>query len=196
MNDYRSLPCVLGRFVEDHINFVPRGKDHQDFRRQSLSFSNDFYDVESAKLEHIYQLKRESTNCNVELGMNSPGILLDRITILTIKKTMLGEDCAIAEVEEALVDMLDVFDNCGCAKRHLLKKQSGIELELGGFGHTLLHLLASNLRMWLSQEIFYLGVSPEDLGYTVNDFVELWGFENQFRNACIDEIEVLFMPRV
>jgi len=196
MSDYRSLLGVLGRFVENHINLVAREKDHQYFRRQSLSFTNDFHDVESAGLEHIYRLNRESSNLEVELGMNSPGILLDRVTILAIKKIMLNDDRAIADVDEALVDMLAVFEGCGYEKRHLLKKQSVIELELSGFGHALLHLLASNLRMWLSQEIFYLGVAPEDLGYTVNDFVQLWGFENQFRNACIDKLELLFMPCV
>lgn len=194
MKGYHSLPLVLGRFVKEHMDSVARGRNHQYFRRQSLAFTNEFHGLEGETLEVFYQKKSGATNRKIEIGMNSPGILLDRITILTIKKGMLTDHSAAGDVDEAIIDMLAVFETCGYAKRHLLKKQSGIELELDGFGHTLLHLLASNLRMWLSQEIFYLGVSPEDLGYTVNDFVELWGFENQFRNACIDRIEISFMP--
>lgn len=194
MKDYLSLPIILGRFVEEHTDSVARGDNHKHFRRRSLDFTDEFHNVEGATLEFFHRKKSESGIKNIEIGMNSPGILLDRITILTIKKAMLPDYQAAAEVDEAIIDMLSVFENCGYAKRHLLKKQSGVEIELGGFGHTLLHLLASNLRMWLSQEIFYLGVSPEDLGYTVNDFVELWGFENQYRNACIDRIEISFTP--
>jgi len=184
-----NLAKVLFDFVKLHNELLSRDEGHRVLRERSLSYVDYYPKKEKDVLRDFFLATRIKSGTPVELGMNSPGILLDRVTILTVKLLHVVSPEESAEVRQTISEVLSLSTCFRPAKRSLLKKQSGLQVSLESFEGALLHLAASNLRMWLSQDIFYSDNHWQDYDYNVADLVELWGYENKFRNACIIAID-------
>jgi len=120
-------------------------------RNEQLSLNCDRF---SEILNKILENNRSS---EIENGMNTFGILLDRITILKCKSKFSQDETSRFVAEGQLARIIISLENCGRGDAELLKKEQ-VEQHLGGFsshGQALITLLRSNIAMWLNQDLLY-----------------------------------------
>jgi len=138
-----------------------------------------------------------------ELGMNSPGILWDRITILicklVIKSPTYIKQCKATpssgptDVNEQIADILTVLHSSLPAKSILLaKEQTERVRNPPSLAESLGVLMKSNIGMWLNQDLLYTK-DPQSVPTTrLQTYIALFAVYNSERNRAIEEIEISY----
>jgi hypothetical protein len=145
-------------------------------------------DLEICKNEFI-----STGSVRFEKGMNSHGILFDRLTILLCKKYLASQEhFSIAETTQQITDIVDVISNAGLARSPMLAKEatSRIQTSPESFGAVLISLQMSNLLMWINQDLLYtsnVDLEPES---RLRDYIKFFGVSNRERNLAIESIDL------
>jgi hypothetical protein len=133
------------------------------------------------------------------VGMNSVGILADRLTILICKSWYLRHrQNQIAGADHVcsaqIPDIVGALAQCAPGHASLLEKVSSKKPEIfaRSFQEAYYGLLSANILMWETQEMLYLydmeTVEPEML----RDYIRFFSHANMQRNAFISQSEQLY----
>ncbi|CAA7620031.1 hypothetical protein [Magnetospirillum sp. SS-4] len=133
------------------------------------------------------------------VGMNTVGILCDRVTILLMKEWALRrKEGRHAEADHLLetqvASIVDALADASPGDPTLLNKVSTLTAEVNGdsWGAAYFGLLASNLLMWETQEILYRGDIMALPGDELRLYIYWFSRANMLRNECISRCERLF----
>ena len=163
-------------------------------------------DLETVELDGRFAAQYwNSLFLGFEYGMNTPGILWDRLTILVCKlvlassfsrhstspSAVLGD-----EVMTQINGVLEVLHNSMPAKTVLLaKEQTARVSEAQSLSKSLLKLLQSNLGMWINQDLLYSKDADLVPSSRLNSYIIFFGRYNSKRNSSIEEIDLLYRRR-
>ena len=122
-------------------------------------------------------------------GLNTYGMLIDRLTILFIRSTITR--CAD---HIQINDMLSAIDDCKPGSSSTFNKITTIVERSGEIDafHSLVDLLTTNLLLWLAQDVLYLR-GPESLpDQELRAYIVFFAEQNVYRNHLISSSERLF----
>jgi len=140
-----------------------------------------------------------------EDGMNSPGILWDRLTILNCKLLFTSPDSLhhkpslhknLGNVLLELTSVMKALNNSLPAKHILLAKEStNRQKTVVPLEDSLWSLQSSNIAMWINQDLLYT-VSVDDVGpQRLRDYIHFFSKANRIRNIAIENIELFYIHK-
>lgn len=146
-----------------------------------------------------------STNF-VEDGMNSPGILWDRLTILNCKYLFTASDSAhynpafhkdLGNVQIELESVTKALSEALPARNILLAKEAtNRQHEIVPLEDSLWMLQTSNIAMWINQDLLYT-VSADDVNpERLRDYIKFFSKANRIRNTAIENIEIFYSNKM
>ena len=154
--------------------------------------------LESRKAEELAHMRAvvrpepDRTPRGEPVGMNSIGILLDRLTILICKEWFLRHRQKRAEAADELyrTQTLEIVGALALARpgdAKLLEKVSTIRTEASAdsFEDAYYGLLAANLLMWETQEVLYIRDMEAMPAEELRDYIRFFSQANMRRNAYI-----------
>ncbi len=132
-------------------------------------------------------------------GMNTIGILADRLTILVCKEWYLRHrQQRPAEAETVLQTHIpDIVASLAAARpghAKLLEKVSALPTgtAAGSFAEAYYGILSANILMWETQEMLYTRDMDAVPAEEVRDYIRFFSQANMLRNACIAACETWF----
>lgn len=135
-------------------------------------------------------------------GLNTIGILTDRLTILLIKEWCLRNkqndpDKADKLFRTQTQDILRALANCQPGNSSLNSKITGIETEVhaSDWEDAFYQLLGINLILWESQEVLYIKDIATLSCKELRDYLKWFAHGNLQRNALIELSETLFWKK-
>ena len=160
-------------------------------------------DPEAAGLDSRFAAQCWSTRfLGFECGMNTPGILWDRLTILISKLIFASSlskhsvnrsEVPAEEVITQIAGVLEVLHNSMPAKTALLaKEQTARVIEVQSLANSLLKLLHSNLGMWINQDLLYTKDASIVTCSRLKNYITFFGRYNRQRNSAIEEVDLLY----
>ena len=130
------------------------------------------------------------------VGMNTIGILADRLTILCVKAWNIEHKQGDAAGAEALrrthlKQVVDCMASCGPGEADLLKKVTGLtsDVDVSSWEQAYYGLLASNVLLWEAQEVLYLKDINTAPCEELRDYIRWFSYGNIDRNKCISACE-------
>ena len=137
-----------------------------------------------------------------EDGMNSPGILWDRLTILNCKyfftsPTSPHFDSKIhskeVDIGSELMSVLNALHSARPPRHVLLAKEATQRQTVApDIGTSLCQLQYSNLAMWINQDLLYT-VSADDVEpKRLREYIKFFSEANKIRNTAIEHIELFY----
>lgn len=127
-------------------------------------------------------------------GMNTMGVLLDRLSILALRTYILGADTRDISQVEHICDILECIDASqpGSSSKFTKLTNLKVELEVSSFISAFAHLCLSNGALWLSQDVLYLR-GPDKLDAAeLRKYITFFAHYNILRNTSIEACETLF----
>lgn len=160
---------------------------------------NDFQSY-GEKLVNATEFRRSS---DFEEGMNSPGILWDRLTILNCKLLFTATDSIhhkpelhrnLGNVLSEIKSVSNALNNSLPAKHILLAKEAtSRQKTLTPLENSLWLLQQSNIAMWINQDLLYT-VSADDVQpQRLRDYIRFFSVANRIRNTAIESIEHFYI---
>jgi hypothetical protein len=154
---------------------------------------------ELARLRALQRVPPDRRRQTEPAGMNTIGILADRLTILMCKEWYLrhrqGRPADADEIDRTQTsDIITVLSQARPGHARLLEKVSTISSKAaaGSFEEAYYGLLSANILMWETQEMLYTknmeSVDPEEL----RDYIRFFSQANMLRNAFITRCETLY----
>ena len=142
----------------------------------------------------------------LEEGMNSPGILWDRLTILNCKYLFTAPDSVHHKPQvhnnlgNVMVELDSVRKALAQAKpaRHILlaKEATDRQREVVPLAESLWMLQMSNIAMWINQDLLYT-VSADDVEpQRLRDYISFFSKANRVRNTAIEQIEIYYSMKM
>lgn len=142
----------------------------------------------------------------LEYGMNSPGILWDRLTILNCKYLFTAPDSIhhnpvfhkdLGNVKSELEGVMRVLIKSHPAKNILLAKEAtNRQHVIIPLGESTWALQMSNIAMWINQDLLYT-VSAEDVDpQRLRDYITFFSKANRIRNTAIESIELFYSQQM
>ena len=142
----------------------------------------------------------------VEEGMNSPGILWDRLTILNCKYLFTAPDSIhykpaihknLGNVRD---ELMSVTRALGCAHpaRNILLAKEATERQhsIAPLENSLWDLQMANIAMWINQDLLYT-VSADDVDVQrLRDYIVFFSKANRTRNTAIENIEIYYSQKM
>lgn len=139
---------------------------------------------------------------SLENGMNSPGILWDRLTILNCKYMFTAPDSVhhkpsmhlnLGNVTKELESVMNALHHALPARNILLAKEAtDRQYVIVPLENSLWLLQMSNIAMWINQDLLYTvnadDVSPQRL----RDYIKFFSKANRIRNTAIENIEIFY----
>lgn len=136
---------------------------------------------------------------DVPAGMNTIGILADRLTILMCKEWYLrnrnGKAAAADELfRTQTMDIITAMAHVTPGHAKLLEKVSNIRTDAvaGSFEEAYYGLLAANILMWETQEMLYTRDMESVPAEELRDYIRFFSQANMLRNAHIAHSETLY----
>ena len=136
--------------------------------------------------------KTEMSSVVQAVGLNTVGMLSDRLSILCIKKAMQSQN---GRVSESLQDQIREINNAlngvcpGRSSGFNKVTNLSCEIPVEGFAAVLGDLCATNLLLWLSQDVLYLR-GPEELPDSeLREYILIFSRLNLRRNLAISMLE-------
>ena len=153
-------------------------------------------------------LKRSEfrTTYELEEGMNSPGILWDRLTILNCKQLFTSPD-SIHHKPDLHRNLGNVFNeirsvcnalNKSLPAKHILlaKEATARQMSVVPLEESLWLLQQSNIAMWINQDLLYT-VSADDVDpQRLRDYIRFFSLANRIRNTAIENIELFYIQQL
>jgi len=137
-----------------------------------------------------------------EGGMNSPGILWDRLTILNCKIFFTAPDSPHfdarlhnknLDVNSELISVLNVLHGAKPPRHILLAKEATKRQKIAPeLGISLWQLQSSNLAMWINQDLLYTVNVDEVDEKRLRDYIKFFSQANRIRNTAIEHIELFY----
>ena len=154
---------------------------------------------------HIHNADFRSTS-QLEEGMNSPGILWDRLTILNCKYLFTSQDSVHHKPElhknlgNVIVELESVRKALALAKpaRNILlaKEATDRQREAAPLEESLWQLQMSNIAMWINQDLLYT-VSADDVDpQRLRDYIKFFSKANRIRNTAIEHVEIYYSMKM
>jgi len=198
---FQKLDMLSERFV----NGLPR-KYHAEpalgslrqFARENAESYQDFSDGLEAAAQFAHCSEQEN-------GMNSPGILWDRVTILVCKRvftspTSLHFNALLhkinANINDELNSVLEALHQSKPAKHILLAKEATErQTTAPKIGQSLWELQISNLAMWINQDLLYtIDIDHVDTD-RIRSYIRFFSEANKIRNIAIERIEIFYSQK-
>ena len=132
-----------------------------------------------------------------EYGMNSPGILMDRMTILICKYCMSVSDAARGRAKNQLDDLQLALAQCKPARSIVLEKEA-TERQTENFEPEIeiVRLQFANIGMWLNQDLLYTDDVMRVSELRLRGYIVDFGILNRLRNIAIERIDRFVTARV
>jgi len=140
-----------------------------------------------------------------ESGMNSPGILWDRLTILNCKLFFTSPDSPHfnpklhnkkGDVRSELSSVLTALHDAKPPKHVLLAKEATERQSVAPeIGTSLWELQSSNLAMWINQDLLYTVNVDEVDSKRLRDYIKFFSEANRIRNTAIEHIELFYSQK-
>lgn len=155
-------------------------------------------------LRKIIELARcdfnsRSWNCNVNskvhaelenpVGLNTIGMLLDRLSILVIKKTVNKIEVDM-ELDAQIDEMMRAINNCQKGFSSTFNKITLIKNKnsLDNVADITMHLAFVNLLLWLAQDVLYLRGAGSLANQELRDYIDYFANKNILRNQLISKL--------
>jgi len=137
-----------------------------------------------------------------EDGMNSPGILWDRLTILNCKLFFTSPNSRHFNIKlhnyntDVNLELSSVLNALHLAKpaKHILLAKEATERQnyTSDLGFLLWQLQYSNLAMWINQDLLYT-VNVECVDeLRLRNYIKFFSEANKLRNVSIEKIEIFY----
>ena len=130
------------------------------------------------------------------VGMNTIGILSDRLTILCVKawniENKQKDPAGAATLRRTHVkQIVDCMASCSPGEADLLKKVTQLtsEVDTSSWEQDYYGLLASNILLWEAQEVLYLRDINTASCEELRDYIKWFSYGNIDRNKCISACE-------
>jgi hypothetical protein len=129
-----------------------------------------------------------------EMGMNTFGILSDRVTILSCKARLSIDPDARDAAKKQVRDVINALQECGVGDPNLLSKEQVISTGSGFFsaGDAFHHLLRSNIGMWINQDLLYTKSVDDVSDSRLRSYIKFFSKENTVRNRAISFLDDWF----
>ena len=137
-----------------------------------------------------------------ELGMNSPGILWDRLTILHCKSIFTGpqsphrrtkDHSHLGDVTVEISDVLKALHEAKPAKNVLLAKEATQRQSAPpSLGQALWDLQVSNVAMWINQDLLYTVDVNRVNEKRLRNYIKFFSVANRRRNTAIEHVELVY----
>ena len=137
-----------------------------------------------------------------EDGMNSPGILWDRITILHCKKFFTAPDSPhfkpqlhsnITTTDAELESVMRALNQSNPARNILLAKEATErQKETPELAVALWNLQSSNLAMWINQDLLYTVNIKDVKSSRLREYIKFFSVANKIRNTAIEQLEIIY----
>lgn len=156
--------------------------------------------------ENLIQNSEFRKSSKFELGMNSPGILWDRLTILNCKLLFTGPESIhhkpslhknLGNVSLELNSVMQALNNSLPAKHILLAKEAtDRQFTIAPLEESLWSLQMANIAMWINQDLLYT-VSADDVDpQRLRDYILFFSKANRIRNSAIENIELFYIQEL
>ena len=191
----------LARYSHDFLDRLPIPRRPQDIGevlarlKPALAGQRAVAVGEIAALDRPAPPRREPRPA----GMNTIGLLADRLTILCIKAWNVRQKQGDADAADRLqathiAEIVQCLAACVPGEKDLLAKVSTLrsDLEVTSWEDAYYGLLASNILMWEAQEILYLRDLDSTPCEELRDYIRWFSSSNIQRNACISACESFF----
>jgi len=165
-------------------------------------FAIDGFDKFKLFGEHLIQNCEFRKSSEFELGMNSPGILWDRLTILNCKLLFTGPDSIhhkpllhknLGNVSFELKSVMQALNNSHPARNILLAKEAtDRQLTIDPLETSLWSLQMSNIAMWINQDLLYTASADDVDPQRLRDYIKFFSKANRIRNSAIENIELFY----
>ena len=183
-----SLPISL---VAQPISYVEEVLEAECQRRRPL------------ETKRIHALPRAvhyvDADENRPIGMNTVGILTDRLTILAMKIWCLRRKHGKAEVAQGILDtevrdVIAAIQQARPGNSTVLQKITELETDIhnADWAESYYGLMTSNLFMWEAQEAMYINNMADFDSDGVRAFLKWCSYGNLRRNRYITSCEVLY----
>ncbi|MFM8864424.1 MAG: hypothetical protein ACKOFG_05795 [Limnohabitans sp.] len=141
-----------------------------------------------------------------EEGMNSPGILWDRLTILNCKHLFTSPESVhhkpavhrhLGNVRDELISVTKALARALPARNILLAKEATErQRDIAPLEASLWNLQMSNIAMWINQDLLYT-VSADDVdAQRLRDYIVFFSKANRIRNTAIENIELFYSQKM
>ncbi len=169
-------------------------------------YAIDGFDQFKSFGEHLIQNCEFRKSSELELGMNSPGILWDRLTILNCKLLFTGPDSIhhkpslhknLGNVSIELKSVMQALNHSHPARNILLAKEAtDRQKTIDPLETSLWSLQMSNIAMWINQDLLYT-VSADDVDpQRLRDYIHFFSKANRIRNSAIENIELFYTQQL
>jgi len=169
------------------------------FSTKNIMFFEQYANELSSTVNFEFCLDQEN-------GMNSPGILWDRLTILNCKflltdptskhhnKRLHSRNLNISSEISAV---LDALHSAKPAKNILLAKEATErQSTIREVGASLWDLQSSNLAMWINQDLLYTVDADQVDSKRLRDYIKFFSVANRVRNTAIEQIEIFYSNKI
>jgi len=154
---------------------------------------------EAARLREVVRVPHQPADHDFPVGLNTIGILADRLTILAIKTWFLrhkhkkDEAAAVIEADE-VVQIVRAMSLTRPGSATLLQKITELKTVIhnADWAESFYGLLMSNLMMWEAQESMYVNNMADYSDAEVRACLSWCSYGNQRRNRYITSCEVLY----
>lgn len=150
----------------------------------------------TAAMGGLGMVRPEAADGAEPAGMNTIGILADRLTILICKEWYLRHrqgrvDGANAVRDEQIPDIVSALANARPGHAKLLEKVSSnnVAVEVSTFAEAYYGLLAANILMWETQEMLYVHDMESVPAEELRAYIRFFSQANMQRNAYIELCE-------
>jgi hypothetical protein len=199
---------LLSRLLDSWKPFVNQLPVHFD-AASSIPLLEDFGTSKFSDFQTYGQILIRSTDFrksnDFEEGMNSPGILWDRLTILNCKLLFTAADSIHHKPElhrnlgNVILEIKSVSNalNKSLPAKHILlaKEATARQKTLTPLENSLWLLQQSNIAMWINQDLLYT-VSADDVQpQRLRDYIRFFSIANRIRNTAIESIEHFYIKQ-
>ncbi|MDD2366544.1 MAG: hypothetical protein PHN84_10320 [Desulfuromonadaceae bacterium] len=156
--------------------------------------------------DSLFSTSRFTTGTELEGGMNSPGILWDRLTILLCKKFFTAPNSPHfnsqlhtknVDIDSELDSVLKALHTAKPAKNILLAKEATErQSEASSIGAALWELQGSNLAMWINQDLLYTVNVDEVDSNRLREYIKFFSIANKTRNTAIEHLELIYTQKI
>ena len=197
---------MLSRLLESWKPFVKQLPVHFDAASSIPlleEFGNAKFNVFKSAAEILLNNTQFRKSSEFEEGMNSPGILWYRLTILNCKLLFTAPDSIhhkpelhrnLGNVLSEITSVSKALHKSLPAKHILLAKEATTrQHSLTPLENSLWLLQQSNIAMWINQDLLYT-VSAEDVQpQRLRDYIKFFSVANRIRNTAIENIELFYI---
>ena len=184
------------------VNELPINFDAENSIEQLKEFGCYHFDQFKIFGSNLIKQTEFQKASRLEDGMNSPGILWDRLTILNCKLLFTSPESIhhkpelhrnLGDVNLELQSVLSALAESRPARSILLAKEAtSRQSTILPLENSLWDLQQSNIAMWINQDLLYT-VNVDDVDpKRLRNYIKFFSVSNRIRNISIENIEIYY----